>query len=817
MVYFLYEMKLLFALIISLFSLTVFGQQTNGNLVITGIVYDTDTHTPLQFVTITLQDTITKEFTGDITNKKGEFKLSVPKGKYYFIAESLSFSPFIINLLNIDQDIELGVIELNQTFEELNEVEIVAKNKLVDYKFAKKIYNASKDIANIGGNAVTVLENTPSVRVDQQGNITVRGNTATVLVNGRPYGGLKSNADVLSLIPANSIDKVEILTRSAKYEAEGGGGILNIIMKNGKREGYNGTIEIHGGIPDNDGISSFLNLKTSKLNVFSTASFNHTVRIKDTKIDQIFLDDNQDPFGNFNEDRTDNRQRNSVLLNIGSDFYIDDKNTLTTSLLYSSSNKNYDSELYINDYQPIDNLIKSSFRDVDDNTDEQLIEAFASFTTIFDKDEHKLSFNLNYNKNTSNNSTFITDIESFLNSDSNSQRSIKNQFVNNYYFQIDYTLPLKNNALFEAGHRSNFRIYENDFAVSQLNKISQLYEPLLAYSNKIKYDENIFSFYANYSKEYENISFSVGLRTEISKTEISELNNNNKITNNYTDIFPSALLSYTFENNSTLSASYDHFIDRPRINQLNPFDSFTDERFILVGNPYLKPYYTNFLLLEYHVDFEKLSLNTALFYSNSTDRIFNILEKTNNQTEDGFDIYRRIPINNGTLNYTGLELELRYSPTKQIRLIGFISPYYADLSETKENLYDYNDIIYYGRIAALLKFSNTFRFQISHEYQSPKKTAITELGTYQFTNITASKDLFEGKSTLTFKISDVFHKRKAYYESLEANAITNRTAVFDTQYLLSFTYRFNKASKRNSNNRTKDIDKNIFEIQENFK
>ncbi len=191
-------------------------------------------------------------------------------------------------------------------------------------------------------------------------------------------------------------------------------------------------------------------------------------------------------------------------------------------------------------------------------------------------------------------------------------------------------------------------------------------------------------------------------------------------------MFPNALLTYNFDDKNIISLGYTKYIDRPTISELNPFNSFTDERFILVGNPFLQPYYTNYFYVEYYREFEKLTLNSALFYSNSTDRILNVLEKTGNQTSDGFDIFRRIPINNGTLNYTGLELEATYNPNNKIRLYGLLSPYFSQLSETRDNAYDYENWVFYGNFRFLYRLSNTLRFNIDYVYQSAQKTALTE-------------------------------------------------------------------------------------------
>ncbi|MCA0931140.1 TonB-dependent receptor family protein [Lutimonas saemankumensis] len=810
-------MKLFGILITFLLSFSLLGQELNKTNLVTGYVKDAETHLPLQFVTVTLQDINSGELTGDVTDKEGKFELSVQDSKYYCIVESLSFQPFIIKVLSVNQDIEMGVIELEKNVENLDEIELIARSKLVDHEMTKKIYNASKDIANIGGNAITVLENTPTVKVDLQGNITIRGNPALVLVDGKPYAGQISNADILSLIPANSINKVEIISQSAKYDAEGSGAILNIILKKRTIEGYNGTVEGHLGIPDNDGLSAFVNYKTDKINMYSTVSFNHAVKIKDTEIEQIFLDENQEPTGNFDQIRSDYRQRNSFLINLGSDFYLDEKNTLTTSVLYTNANKNYDSELILNDYQPLNTLIKSSIRDVDDNTDEGFLEAYIRYATRFEKEGHQLSFDLKYDNSLADNETDILNTETFPGNGVSEQKYVKDESVDNFYLKADYTLPLKNDANFEAGIKTSFRNYDNDFASSNLNPSTNRFDLIPDFTSRIAYKETINAFYASYSKQLEKLSFSLGLRTEITNTEIEEKIIDSTFANDYTDLFPNALITYSFKEDNLLSIGYTKYIDRPSISQLNPFNSFTDERFILVGNPYLQPYYTNYFYLEYYHEFEKVTMNTALFYSNSTDRILNVLENTGNQTIDGFDIFRRIPINNGTLNYTGLEVEATYSPNNKLRLYGVLSPYYSQLSDTRDNAYDFDNWVWYGNFRLLYRINNTLRFNIDYTYQSAQKTAITELKAFQYANLNVAKDFWGGKSTLSFKVNDIFYTKKAQFSSLEANTITQRDFIFDTQYLLSFSYRFNKSNRRNSQNRAKDIDKNIFEIEDQLK
>ena len=574
---------------------------------------------------------------------------------------------------------------------------------------------------------------------------------------------------------------------------------------------------MHGGYPDNDGINTFLNYKSKSVNLYSSASFNHNVDLKNTKIKQTFLDNDQNPIGNFDQERDDYRQRNSILFNIGSDFLIDDKNTITASLLFSNSNNNYNSEFVMNDYHPVDQLINTSYRDTKDNSDISYMETYISYTTKFKEKEHQLSFDMNYNKHHSENNTAIEDEQIYPNNTATNKGYKKDEIADNYFFQIDYTYPFKNGSKLNVGHKSNFRNYQNDFLARNFNPSTQLNIQINGYVNRILYNENIYSFYTNYLKQLEKFSFEIGLRTETTDTEIIENYQNKEIKNNYTDFIPNVTLAYTFENGNNISTSFTRFIDRPTISQLNPFNSFVNQRFFRSGNPTLNPNYTNFFVIEFNQEFEKLYINTAAYYSNSTDIFLDILEKTDQQTNDGFDIYHAYPVNNGTLNRTGVELAITYNPSKKLRLYGFISPYYANLTNSFEKQYDYKDFRFWGQASVAYRMNNTLRFQINYAYQSPSQTALTGIDKYQYTNFVASKDLFDNKATLTFKMSDVFHTRKAIYTSIEADAITNREVLFKTRYLLTFTYRFNKASKRNANNRSKDINRDIFEIKEKLK
>ena len=809
-------MRFFIIFILFFFSLNLIGQQNNTQVNIIGLVHDADTNQPLQYATITVQNLENDNFSGGVTNNKGIFDIDIPTGKYKLTVDFLSFQPYIISSLNVDKNIDLGQIKLSQRFENLDEVELNNNNNIVEFKFDKKVYHISKDIANIGGNAITALENIPSIRLDNNGNISIRGNKATILINDKPFGSKDGNSNVLSLIPSNSISKIEIISPSAKYNSEGGGGIINIVLKKSKGKGFKGTVEIHGGIPDNDGISSFMNFKSDKINVYSSLSFNHAVKIRDIQLDQVYFNTSNEPSGSLDQKREDERQKNSFLFNIGSDFNINKKNTITTSFLYSLANKNFDSNLLLKDYNAVGDLIQENDRTVFDNTDDNYFEALLNYTTLFDLDDHKLSFDLKYNISNSNNITDIYNNFTIQTNDLLQQQSKKSQKLTDYLFKIDYQIPFTKKRLLKTGFETNNRRYTNNFQNNFLETTENSFIPINGSINDYDYDENIIAFYGEFSKQYENFNYSLGLRTEITITKINELKRE-EFTNNYNNVFPTLNLGYTFKNKSLLSFYYTRLIDRPKVTQLNPFTSFADNRFILIGNPHLQPSYTNYFILEYFKEFSKLTFNTAIFYSGTTDQVISVIENTGNQTPDNFDIYIRKPINDGNLDQYGLDFNLIYSPTKHLRFRWYVSPYLFSISNTHNNTYDHDDFVIYTNLVGDYRFSNGLKIQLNYAFQSPKETALNKIETIQFLNASISKDLFKKKATIAFRATDIFKSRIGDFESFEASTYTHRTWSYNSQFLLSFTYNFNKVSRKNSHDRNKEIDKEIFDIDEDIK
>lgn len=780
---------------------------------ITGKVVDSLTQQPIELATISFKNQ--QKTVGTTSDKNGNFKMAISSGVYTIKVEFLSYISQQFVAKELLEDTDLGTILLPFNAEKLNEIEIVAQKDLVEFKIDRKIYNASKDIANKGGNAIDVLNNTPSVRVDDDGTVIVRGASATVLINGKPVFGLDRGTDILSSIPSNTIDKVEIITRSAKYSAEGGGGIINIITKKKKDNGFSGSFEAHLGSPDNNGGSTFLNKKTNKITIYSTLSFNNRERIQRTTIDQTFFDIANNTTGFFKETRKDENQRNSFLASLGSDFYINSKNTLTTSFLFNSNNKNYFSSLGLDNFDAGNTLERSAIRKVGDFDDITKIELFLNYTTKFDKKGHQLSFDFKYDNTVSENDASIVESISIPTTGVIDQKVIKDQHLDNFLFQLDYELPIDKNKKIELGYKGTLRFYDNTFDVSQFDEITSNFISIGGFNDIVQYDEKVHAFYGLFSASKGNLSYSAGLRTEISDVSIGENSSNNTITKKYTDLFPSATLGYEFNGGAYLSINYSRSINRPKIPQINPFISLNDERFQSVGNPDLNPYYTNYFELAYDKNFDKLTVISSVYLNFANNQFLTVIQNAGLNAE-GLETFRRIPINSGDKNVIGVDIDLTYKPTKALRLGTYISPYNLDISNTLNNQYDFNSWVVYTSAYALISLNNGLRLKADYFYQSPIKNNLTKLRTINFVNVALSKSLFQKKGTLTFKVIDVFNSKWFSTQSSEANTQTFRRVRYDQQFNLSFTYNF-KQKRRSSKDRSRDVNKDVLEDRQDEK
>lgn len=803
--------KIVLLLIILSSLLPIYSQEIAKKITVSGKIIDASTSNPIQYATISFKkDSI---LVGTTSDKKGNFSLDIFPDVYTIKAKFLSYDTYTLNKKSIVETTDLGTIVLFYNSEKLDEIELTAQQQLFEFKINKKIYRSSEDVINKGSNALEVLNNTPSVTIDDNGIVRMRGTEATVLIDGKPLFGLDNGTDFLSSLPSNNIDKVELITQSAKYSAEGGG-ILNIITKKNKTQGLSGSIDIHGGIPEKNGGSIFLNKSSEKFNLFSTISFNNEKKIKYTDINQTHFNDSNSISSSFEENRKDKNQKNSFLFNIGSDFYLNDKNTLTTSFLINTHNKNFNSNINLDDFDSDKILNRSVKRNVNDADNILKIETLLNYTTHFNTKGQKLSFDFKYATTISDNEANIIENTITPTSQAIVQKVDKDQNLDDYLFQLDYTLPFTEEKELELGLKSTFRTYKNGYDVSQFDNNSENFVTIEGFTDIVKYNENVHAAYAQYTATHNNFSYTLGLRSEHTYVTIGT-NEIDKKSKNYIDFFPSASFGYEFKNESYLSLNYSRSINRPEIYHINPFISFTDERYQSVGNPELDPYYTNYIELLYDMSFDKLFITSSIYTTYAENQFLRIL-KNAGQNDAGLEIFNQTTINSGNKLSSGIDVDITYTPYKGIRLNTYVSPYYEETKKAKNNNYNISNTVLYAEASVLITLFNDVKFVAQHYYQSPIIDGLAKYKSINFTNFALSTPFLKKKVILTFKVSDAFNTKNYSTHTLEASSNTNRNVSYKRQFSIALTYDFKQGDKKRKS-RSKETSKDELEDKNDIK
>ncbi len=390
--------------------------ETFEKISITGKVIDNETKLPLEYATIVIKSLNGDIVTGGITDVNGTFEIQVSKGTYNISIEFISFKTITFKNKEITGNTDLGIISLDIDAESLEEIEIIAEKSTVEIRLDKKIYNVGKDMTVKGGTASDVLDNVPSVTVDVEGNVSLRGNeNVRILVNGKPSGlvGL-SGTDALRQLPADAIEKVEVITSpSARYDAEGTAGILNIVLRKGKAQGFNGSITASAGNPDNFGGSVNLNYRTNKANFFTSTGYNYRNAPGNSSNNVTFFDEIGAVSNYRNEKSKYERENNRFNTRFGIEYFLSDNSSLTGTVLYRKS-KGDDISTNVSNELDLGNILNRTYERVEfEDDDDETIEYALNYTKDFKKDGHKLILDFQYGKSTENSLAFISDYDTY--------------------------------------------------------------------------------------------------------------------------------------------------------------------------------------------------------------------------------------------------------------------------------------------------------------------------------------------------------------------------------------------------------------------
>ncbi|MEM1326715.1 MAG: outer membrane beta-barrel family protein [Bacteroidota bacterium] len=805
------EIRLLLTfLFISTYLLAQGPSETFQATTIIGQINDAESGLPLEYATVTLfNKKDTSIIAGTITDTEGKFELTGRIRDAFLKAEFISYETVTIENLNLERGqrtLDLGVINLGASTTTLAEVEVRAEKSEMQMMLDKRVFNVGKDLANMGGSAVEILDNVPSVTVDVEGNVGLRGGNVRILVNGKPSGLVNAdNMNGLRSIPANLIERIEVITNpSARYEAEGMTGIINIVLKKEKQKGINGSFDINVGYPDTYGAAANVNFRRDKFNFFVNYGIRYNENPGLGSNDQRFTRNDTLFFTNIDRDRLRTGWSNNVRL--GADYYFSDKDILTTSFLYSRSHDDNFTNLLYEDYVfGLDNRVGVVERTDDEDEDETNLEYSLSYKKDFKRKGHNLSVDFRYQLNDEVESsdfreTYFDGNRNDLNVPNLLQRSNNDEGEQRGLIQIDYVQPFGKNGRFELGYLGSIRQIRNDYLVEELQDGDWFSLPGL--SNNFIYDENIHGVYATYGNKINKFSYQFGLRTEYSdvRTELEQTNEVND--QEYANLFPSAFLTYDLAGGNALQLSYSRRIRRPRFWDLNPFFTFSDARNFFSGNPNLTPEFTDSYELGHIKYWEKGSLGSSIYYRHTED----VIQRLFTADDNGNTIRR--PENIATEDSYGVEVTYNYNLADWWRLNGDFNFFRAITSGEFMNAEgisrDLNADTYtwFTRLTSRTTFWKNTDLQVRFNYRAPRIQPQGKVRALYSIDLGLSKDIMQGNGTLTLSVRDLLNSRQYRY-LIEEPGFTSEN-VFQWRArttTLTFNYRLNQKKKRGGRSR----------------
>lgn len=807
-----YTLVFLNILIIS----SVYSQRPNGysntftglEISFIGSIKEASTGDPLGFATISLYSVQDSSLVaGGLSEADGTFKIAAKPEDLYAIIEFIGFQPIKIDPIKIDPGslssndpiIELGDILLSQSGILMDEIEIRAERSENQFTLDKRIFNVGKDLANRGGTAEEILDNVPSVTVDIEGQVSLRGSTGVrILVDGKPSRLANGdNANSLRQIPADMIDRIEVITNpSSRYEAEGMAGIINIVLKKQKRSGFNGSFNGSAGFPLSGGAGASLNYRKNKLNWFANYGLNYNNSIGKSYHYQEVYENDSTYISNQVRDR--NRGGLSNSLRAGLDYYLRENESITASFLYKISDQINVTELtykdYLSVYQPA-NQISTSYRQDTEIEKESGLQYSLNYRKEFSNRDHFFDLSIQYEDELeSEDSDLRTQLQYTGQTleDLNDQRSANDELQKNWLFQMDYAHPFSTDHKFELGLRASLRDIHNDYEVEE-EESEDVWVKLDAFSDQFVYNENIYAAYGQYGNKLGSFSFQTGIRGEYSDVTTELIESDTVNARVYLNWFPSAFVNYEINEGNAFQISYSRRIQRPRFWDLNPFFTYSDNRNLRSGNPNINPSYTDSYELNYLRIWENTTISTGIFYRLE----HNPIERIRTVSSDGINI--AIPQNLLKREDYGLETTVSYSGVDWLRLDGTINVYRSitdgsNLGETFEaDAYTLD-----GRLTSRFTLLKGTDVQIRSNYRAPRANAQGDSKAMGSIDLGISRDFLADKTlSLTLSVRDLLNSRKWRFTSLGPNFYVDAESQWRGRTVrLSASYRINQQKRR---------------------
>lgn len=772
--------------------------------IITGVVLDESTGQNVEYANIVLFRTKDSTMvTGTITDGKGKFILNkLNAGKYYLRIQFIGYENREVSDITISPrsaDVKLGNISIQPKTSALQGVEITSERSMITTNLDKKVITVDKTMALGGGTATDIMENVPSVEVDAEGNVSLRGNSnITLLVDGKPasQAGLAAS-DLLNQIPASAIESVEVITNpSVRYDPDGTSGIINIVLKKKTLQGFNGMVSANAGTGDKYNGSVVLNYRHDKFN----ASLNFDGR--KNNMNRSSISTRTSNYGDFinvlNQNNTGNMSRNMSNISAGFDYFIDTRNNITLSVAKRDMNFGMEGDLFNRSVSnnEVDRLFNRS------SIDDRAIDSWSytlSYKHLYPEKGREFTNDIIFLDNAMNSDSRITqqnyDIFNPENITSTSdQWNISKNDNKMITVQGNYVYPMATGSRIEAGYKASILDMGTEYDYQNLIGDEWLSQENLL--NKYDYNEQIYAVYGIYANSWKKFRYQAGLRFEQVFTESNVGVNSVKLTTQYSSFYPSFHTQYDIADKKELQLSYSRRVRRPSPHDMNPYVDYADSLNLRTGNPEIRPEFTNSVELGLLQYFNTGSLTTTLFYRYTNDEVEMITQLID--TINGQGVTLSTPYNISKETNYGLEVVGTLNPAKWMRINGNVSFYRALMAEVPEyNIEGTDRFTWRARLNMTFMPWKDGSFQLIGNYHSPRRSVQDYRDARYYADIAFRQDLLDKRLSISLRLTDIFKSSRfngsTYGEGFTIDSERNH----DSRILfLGISYQFNNFKKK---------------------
>lgn len=773
-----------------------FSQSNPPRSAVTGTVTDPDGD-PIPDATISVIEPEGSELiTGGATNTDGKFSVNINPGTYIIRVSYISYTTHQQTVDIEGEDVSLGEISLEKTAAQLEDVVVEGERSYMEMNFDSRTFNVGADITSLGGSALDVLDNVPSITTDFEGNVSLRGNQGVqILINGRPSSLVRSGTDALSSIPSNMIEKVEVITNpSACYSADGTAGVINIVLVDNARLGFNGRVHGNTGYPQNHEIGINLNHNVNNINWFVSSSLEYQNQPRSGSTFQSF---SADTTYAFRENRDSEQSEREGDIRFGADIFLPGSQVLTASTRVDIERGNRETDMLYTDYDPGEagvyrnvfdewDMIQQTSREDINEQRENDYEFRLEYEKRFSGRNHRLMADADFEFGWDRDDSDLTEITNTGTATTVQQRSFSDEDYREFRFDINYEQPVGENAKFEAGGRANFDWMDNDYVIEELRGSEWIIPENMGVNDNFTYFENVNALYMIYAGGAGKFSYQLGARAENTRIETKLDQTGAGSDQNYLNLFPSAFLSYQLNEKNSFQINYSRRISRPWSRMLLPFTEISDSRNRNIGNPELNPEFGNSYEAGYLRYWESGSVLTNLYYRYRTG----VIERVS--TIDSNGITTRRPINLATEEAWGVEFSADQELFKDLQLSGSLNLFQSNREgEYQGETYTGEASSFTSRLRIRWRFLEGWRFQTYAFYRGARKTTQGRRAGSMFMGSAIAKTILDGRGTLSLNVRDPFNTRHSDREIINPQSYTlSKNQWSSRSFRLNFRYNF---------------------------